>query len=203
VPIVATVPKQDRSRQTRQDLIDAAVACLVEHGAAAPTAEIAKRAGVSHAALFRHFPVKRLVLVAAVEQMLARFVADFPGEVKKQLRVAGTDRLRAAVRALWQIFNRAEMRAVFAVYLAAHVDPALSKALGPVLDAHRASIMVQARSLLELSAPELDAAVDAVVYAMQGKALGVFGSDDDDEIQIFFERLARRELAMLEKGTRR
>jgi AcrR family transcriptional regulator len=199
MPIAVRGPKQHRSQLTRQDLIDAAVKCLIALGPRASTAQIAKTAGVSHAALFKHFPVKRLIVVAAVEQMLAHFIHDFPRLVERQLKQAGTDRLRAAVRALWEIFRRDEMRAVFAVYLEAHNDRPLSRALAPVLDAHRTRILAEARKLLMKDTPELDAAVDAVVYAMQGKALDVFGPADDPDILIFFERLARRELDMLER----
>ncbi|GAA3302165.1 TetR/AcrR family transcriptional regulator [Streptomyces cinereospinus] len=47
---VDRVPKQDRSRATRQRLLEAAVACLAEHGWAGSTvAVVAERAGVSAA----------------------------------------------------------------------------------------------------------------------------------------------------------
>ncbi|NEE35088.1 TetR/AcrR family transcriptional regulator, partial [Streptomyces sp. SID7982] len=44
----AHAPKQDRSRATRQRLLEAAVACLAEHGWAGSTVSVvAERAGVS------------------------------------------------------------------------------------------------------------------------------------------------------------
>ena len=47
-PVVERGPKQDRSRVTRQRLLEAAVACLAEHGWAGSTVSVvAERAGVS------------------------------------------------------------------------------------------------------------------------------------------------------------
>ena len=45
--------------------------------------------------------------------------------------------------------------------------------------------------------PEFDDAVLAIVYAMQGAAIGLFSPDPDTEVAhlAFLERLARRELA--------
>src|ERR687885_2968620 len=62
------VPKQDRSRATRQRLLEAAVACLAEHGWAGSTvAVVAERAGVSRGAAQHHFPTREDLFTAAVE----------------------------------------------------------------------------------------------------------------------------------------
>ncbi|WP_217206650.1 TetR/AcrR family transcriptional regulator [Streptomyces sp. AC550_RSS872] len=62
------VPKQDRSRATRQRLLEAAVACLAEHGWAGSTVSVvAERAGVSRGAAQHHFPTREDLFTAAVE----------------------------------------------------------------------------------------------------------------------------------------
>ncbi|WP_241740976.1 TetR/AcrR family transcriptional regulator [Streptomyces sp. L2] len=62
------VPKQDRSRATRQRLLEAAVACLAEHGWAGSTVTVvAERAGVSRGAAQHHFPTREDLFTAAVE----------------------------------------------------------------------------------------------------------------------------------------
>jgi hypothetical protein len=70
--------------------------------------------------------------------------------------------------------------------------------LVPILDRHRAAILDQARRLFPQHPGDFDAAVDAVVYAMQGAALGLFAPRPDLEIEhlAFLERLARRELGL-------
>lgn len=88
--------------------------------------------------------------------------------------------------------------------LAARTDLELGEALEPLLSAHRENIFAEARRLFpELAErPELEGAlatgVDAVVYAMQGVALGLFRSDDRREREhlAFFERLALHELSV-------
>ncbi|MFD8817668.1 TetR/AcrR family transcriptional regulator, partial [Streptomyces sp. NPDC059627] len=61
-------PKQDRSRATRQRLLEAAVACLAEHGWTGSTvAVVAERAGVSRGAAQHHFPTREDLFTAAVE----------------------------------------------------------------------------------------------------------------------------------------
>lgn len=63
-------PKQDRSRATRRALLEAAVACLAEHGWAGSTvAVVAERAGVSRGAAQHHFPTREDLFTAAVEHV--------------------------------------------------------------------------------------------------------------------------------------
>lgn len=63
-------PKQDRSRATRQRLLEAAVACLAEHGWARSTvAVVAERAGVSRGAAQHHFPTREDLFTAAVQHV--------------------------------------------------------------------------------------------------------------------------------------
>lgn len=59
--------------ERREALIEAAVAAFAEHGFhGTPTTEIAKAAGISQAYLFRLFPTKVELYVAAVERCYAR-----------------------------------------------------------------------------------------------------------------------------------
>jgi AcrR family transcriptional regulator len=207
----ARVPQQARSIATRARLVEAAKECLVAHGyAGASTAVVAQAAGVSQGALFKHFPGKAQLFGAASASILAGFVEAFRVEAAVRLgerRPRSIDaRLAPAIAALWAIFRQPEMRALFEVYVAARTDAQLEAELAPLLVAHRASILAEARALLpELARhPDLDAVIDAIVYAMQGAVLGLFGADHaaDERHLAFFERLARRELDHLLQGAR-
>lgn len=108
--------------------------------------------------------------------------------------------MKAACAALWRVFRRPEMRVVLEIYVAARTDTALAEGLEPVIDRHQARILTRARQLFPDAAavnPEIDDAVLAIVYAMQGAAVGLFCPDPDSEVAhlAFLERLARRELA--------
>jgi AcrR family transcriptional regulator len=193
-------PQQARAVATRGRLIDAARSLLAEEGMrGTTTAAVAARAQVSQGALFKHFPTKLELLAASTEAVLRSLVDAFPAGLPARPPKELDARLRVGVAALWRVFRLPAMQGVFEVYLAARTDPELGRALSPLLTAHRENILAEARALLpELaSEPALASAVDAVVYAMQGVALGVFSSDEHREREhlAFFERLAARELA--------
>ncbi|MDX6356541.1 MAG: hypothetical protein QOF98_3444, partial [Streptomyces sp.] len=60
-------PKQDRSRATRQRVLEAAVACLAEHGWSGSTvAVVCARAGVSRGAAQHHFRTREELFTAAI-----------------------------------------------------------------------------------------------------------------------------------------
>jgi AcrR family transcriptional regulator len=194
---------QARSVRTREKLVDAARSALVELGLSnAPTSLIAQRAGVSHGALFKHFPTKNDLLIAVVQAILADLVVGFGDELvaEARKRPPTLDPVKAACAALWRVFRRPDMRVVLEIYVAARTDAALAAQLEPVIDRHQSTILTRARQLFPDAAavnPELDDAVLAIVYAMQGAAVGLFCPDPDREVAhlAFLERLARRELA--------
>jgi AcrR family transcriptional regulator len=208
VPKHGPAPKQRRSVATRARLVESAIEALVEQGlAGATTPRIAERARVSQGALFKHFPTKDAILAAAVESMLHAFVTDFEEQMQvAQLHTrapADPDALvTAACAALWKVFRTREMRATFEVYIAARTDDALAQRLAPILDRHRDAILGQARALFPQRPNErehdFETAVDAIVYSMQGAALGLFAPRPGLEIDhlAFLERLARRELGV-------
>lgn len=63
------------AEERREELISAAIPVFAEKGYhAAPTTEIARKAGISQAYLFRLFPTKEELFVAAVERSTGRMV---------------------------------------------------------------------------------------------------------------------------------
>ncbi len=188
-----------RSHVTRRKIVDAAGRALTRRGfGGASTQVVAAAAGVSQGALFKHFSTKAHLFAASVEKILGGLVERFRADVGAPPASSVDDRIAAAVAALWDIFRRPEMQAVFEVYVAARTDAALGRALAPILDRHRDNIHAEARRVFpELAAAtELASVVDAVVYAMQGVVLGLFAPDRATDVEhlAFFERLARREL---------
>ncbi|MFE9022107.1 TetR/AcrR family transcriptional regulator [Streptomyces sp. NPDC007808] len=110
------VPKQDRSRATRQRLLEAAVACLAEHGWAGSTVSVvAERAGVSRGAAQHHFPTREDLFTAAVE-----YVAEERSTALRALFPEGVaeDR-RAVVSALVDLYTGPLFRAALHLWVAA------------------------------------------------------------------------------------
>ncbi|MGW7540795.1 TetR/AcrR family transcriptional regulator [Streptomyces sp. NPDC054770] len=110
-------PKQDRSRATRQRLLEAAVACLAEHGWTGSTvAVVAERAGVSRGAAQHHFPTREDLFTAAVE-----YVAEERSTALRALFPQGAaagDR-RAVVSALVDLYTGPLFRAALHLWVAA------------------------------------------------------------------------------------
>ncbi|MBR8642271.1 TetR/AcrR family transcriptional regulator [Streptomyces tuirus] len=110
------VPKQDRSRATRQRLLEAAVACLAEHGWAGSTVSVvAERAGVSRGAAQHHFPTREDLFTAAVE-----YVAEERSTALRHLFPQGAagDR-HAVVAALVDLYTGPLFRAALHLWVAA------------------------------------------------------------------------------------
>jgi AcrR family transcriptional regulator len=109
-------PKQDRSRATRQRLLEAAVACLAEHGWAGSTVSVvAERAGVSRGAAQHHFPTREDLFTAAVE-----YVAEERSSALRALFPGGAaDDRRAVVAAVVGLYTGPLFRAALHLWVAA------------------------------------------------------------------------------------
>ncbi|WP_030926458.1 TetR/AcrR family transcriptional regulator [Streptomyces sp. NRRL B-24720] len=117
-PPTDRTPKQDRSRATRRRLLEAAVACLAEHGWAGSTvAVVAERAGVSRGAAQHHFPTREDLFTAAVE-----YVAEERSAALRTLPVQGR---AAVVAALVDLYTGPLFRAALQLWVAASNEASL------------------------------------------------------------------------------
>jgi len=108
-------PKQDRSRATRQRLLEAAVSCLAEHGWAGSTVSVvAERAGVSRGAAQHHFPTREDLFTAAVE-----YVAEERSTALRALFPEGAEDRRIVVEALVDLYTGPLFRAALHLWVAA------------------------------------------------------------------------------------
>ncbi|MFC8124790.1 TetR/AcrR family transcriptional regulator [Streptomyces sp. NPDC057302] len=111
-------PKQDRSRATRQRLLEAAVACLAESGWAGSTVSVvAERAGVSRGAAQHHFPTREDLFTAAVE-----YVAEQRSTALRELPAQDP---ASVVAALVDLYTGPLFRAALHLWVAASNEPQL------------------------------------------------------------------------------
>jgi AcrR family transcriptional regulator len=90
---VAARPQQERSRATRQRLLDAAVECLITRGwSGTTTTVIAETAGVSRGAQLHHYPTKTDLVLAAVDHLTERRAVELRAEASRGRRNAGAIR---------------------------------------------------------------------------------------------------------------
>ncbi len=93
------------AEQRREELVDAAMRVFAEHGAAAPTTEIAKEAGISQAYVFRLFPTKEELFAAVTHESSRRMMVAFQ-EAAARAREDGSDPLYGMGQAYDELLER-------------------------------------------------------------------------------------------------
>jgi len=118
----------ERRAASRERLLDAALACLAERGYAGTSLpEVLRRAQLSNGAMWRHFPSKAELMVAAAlhsEQQLA----DSTAQVSLDL-LSPVERLDAAVEQVWRYTTAPAFLALIELLHASRSDPELAEAM--------------------------------------------------------------------------
>ncbi len=170
--VTVKVTRAEQRLATRSRLIDATFGLLVERGYAnTSTALVAERAGVSHGALFNHFGSRDELMVACIEEVFPRFMAEGS---ERLLALATTDQrpLDRVVDLLWEQFCGATMMAMRELMMAARTNDTMSAALTE-LDAILEPANVALAGLLvpEMAGhPQLPALVGLTLAAVDGAA---------------------------------
>ncbi len=133
---VVTAPaprtRSARTADSRVLILDAAVACLVEDGAAgASTLAVQARAGVSRGRLLHHFPSRAELLVAAADHLASTLLEEvrLRAEALMADQPTGRERVDRAIELMWTTFQEPPFWAAMELWTAARTDPALRAAL--------------------------------------------------------------------------
>lgn len=120
--------QEERSAATRARLLEAASACLLEHGYAETTiARIQEAAGLARGTLLHHFPTRADLMVAATVHLVEQRMAAFRDEA---LRIsAEEDRLQAVIDLAWRDLSSPEFYTALELWVAARTDPDLQEVL--------------------------------------------------------------------------
>ncbi len=172
-------PQQDRSRATRQRLLEAAIECLAEVGWTGSTVSVvAERAGVSRGAAQHHFPTREDLVTSAVEYVASERLAvlrshavDLP---------TGPGRTRAVIDMVEHMYTGPLFRAAIHLWVAASSDERLRERV-VALEAQVGRETHQ--TVLELlgvdeKAPGVREAVQATLDMARGLGLANLLSDD-------------------------
>lgn len=129
MPTVTAEPQRhrtqaERSAATRVRLLDATIDCLVELGwSGTSTTEVVRRAGVSRGAQVHHYPTKEDLVVAAVEHLCGRRMAEYRATLE---RLPASERTPAAsIDLLWSIWSGPPLEAWLELIVACRTRPAL------------------------------------------------------------------------------
>ncbi len=133
-PETAPRTRQERTADSRALILDAAVACLVEHGyAGASTLVIQAKAGVSRGRLLHHFPSRDGLLVAAAQHLASTRLAQTEERAARVLadQPDTPERVDRCVELLWSTFQEPHFWAAMELWTAARSNSALRTALRP------------------------------------------------------------------------
>jgi AcrR family transcriptional regulator len=173
-------PKQDRSRATRQRILEAAVSCLAEHGWSGSTvAVVCARAGVSRGAAQHHFRTREELFTAAIAHMAEQWLASVR-ERARALPGAGRDRTYAVVDMLVAVHTGPLFRAALHLWVAAADEEQLRPRVGALesrigREAHRLAVEFLGA---DESVPGVRETVQATLDMARGLGLANLLSDD-------------------------
>ena len=162
-----------KSAATRDQILSAAVRCIVELGySRTTTMKIAERAGLSRGATLHHFPSKLDIIRAAVDYLHERRLNAFKQSVTTI--PDGTDRIKAATDAYWAHATHPIFVAFFELSVAARTDKELRDILHPAQRAFDEEWYTVAKDVFPewQSDPEnFDLALSLVQHLMEGIAI--------------------------------
>jgi AcrR family transcriptional regulator len=203
VTALASAPRtrrsqEQRSAETRERLIVAAIDCIERVGyVEATTTLIAQQANVSRGALQHHFATKGDLIVAVIDRVSEELNLRF--DVASLAAAPLEARVAAIVDRYWDVFTGPSFRAVLGISLSIAGEPVLASRLSDSLDEARESYGVVWHELFRdagLSAAELSAIRRVVMSAARGfgvlKMLQPLGDHDADRTTLY--KIALREL---------
>jgi AcrR family transcriptional regulator len=171
--------EQERSRVTRQRLMEAAVDCLVEYGwAGTTTTVVAERAGVSRGAQLHHYPTRGELVVAAVQHVgRARFDELLAAAEALPL---GPRRTETVLTMLADLYTGPLFKAALELWVAARTDRQLHDVAAPLegeigRETHRVAVRLLNA---DESVPGVREAVQATMDFLRGLGLADVLSDD-------------------------
>ena len=164
--------QEQRRTATIGKLLDAAAASLIDLGYAGATVQaICARAGVSQGALFRHFPTREALMVAAGEDVGRRILADYRRQL---LALRGRQEPLTLAMELVREHCRSRLnQAWFELGVAARTNATLKRALRPVGARYHADIEALARQVL----PELAATLGSRFPVLVDTLVAVFNGE--------------------------
>ncbi|QMU77455.1 TetR/AcrR family transcriptional regulator [Streptacidiphilus sp. PB12-B1b] len=174
-------PQQDRSRATRQRLLEAAVECLVEFGWTGTTVTVvAERAGVSRGAAQHHFPTREALTTAAVAHLTESRTAGIQRELDALAPPAGGLRTEAVVELIVSWFTGVPFRAALELWVAASSDPHLRELVVPLEARTGRKVHQAAVELLGVdeTAPGVREIIQATLDMARGLGLANLLTDD-------------------------
>lgn len=173
------MPQQQRSRATRDRILESTIACLAESGwQQTTTSMVADRTGISRGALQHHFPTREDLFLTAVDYMFeAHYQADLSGAGELPEGVDGFDFI---VESVLDYYTSDTFRAALHVWMAGAAEPALKERIRPLEEKFARGIYEQVVGLLnaDVSDERTRRLIQTTLDLARGLGLADILSDD-------------------------
>ncbi|GAA4477920.1 TetR/AcrR family transcriptional regulator [Enteractinococcus fodinae] len=167
---------QIRGRIARDQILTAAIECLLANGyAATTTMKVQEHAGVSRGKLLHHFPSKRELITAAIRRLAADRLTTSSADYSNAPPTTHVkERVAWSVNALWTSFFHPNFWAATETWIAARTDPELAAELLKHERAVLRRVRENAHRLFgeHINAnPQFSRMLDVIFTSMRGMAL--------------------------------
>ena len=189
--------QEQRSAETRQRLLEAAIGVLRQEGYANLTiSKVTQSAGLTNGAMQHHFPSRDDLLLALLDAVYPVLEISFDSIAAEAL--APHDRIGRLVEILWSIYSKPEYLAVWDIALGARGDPKLWTRVRDYqqrISLHIRSEFVRLFSDLGVTRDGADQVLSIVVAAIRGLAfLSMFGTTVSPRTFAVIKEIGCREL---------
>ena len=171
-------PQQDRSRATRERLLEAALESLAEAGWHGTTVVgVAARAGVSRGAAQHHFTTRDDLVRATLERVFDDFAENLRQRAAER---SGDDRMLTAVEVLADSWTNTAGRASMQVWSAAATDAELRELALPFEHRMSKRLFEIAAELFgaDVSRPQVRDQIRLTLHMLRGRGLGILVRPD-------------------------
>lgn len=192
-------PQQDRSRATRQKVLEAAIDSLAELGwSGSSVSVVAKRAGVSRGATQHYFPTREALFAAAVEYVTEIRMAEI--RQRASALPSGKGRTESIIEMLASLYIGPLFKAAVQLWVAASTEPTLRRHVVMLeshigRQAHRAAVELLG---FDESIPGARETVQGLLDMARGLGLADLMTDDAPrrrEIVKHWSRIVDKQLA--------
>lgn len=190
--------QQQKSALTRQRLIDAAVACLVDCGYAGfSTAAVAERGGFSRGTMHHHFATRLDLVTAVIEHVFYHRMHSFLEEYALlAAKDGGEYMVEAGSEAHWHSMQSPDYAAYVELAAAARTDAELRAVFEPAaqrFDQVWTEEMVEAFPQWQRHRDAMKLASDLTIAAHTGLIMNspVFGQERTEAVRALVARMAR------------
>jgi AcrR family transcriptional regulator len=172
-PVKLRRTQEQRRAATRQALLDAALACLIEDGfAGLTTRRVAGRADVSAATLRFYFPTRAAFVAAAVEQLAVELLRQHRERVAQQ-PAPTANRIESWLDELWEICKGPAFNVMVELSCAARNDEDARDNFAVAERALTKHITLAATGLFpdQIADPRFRTLIDLATASMRGLAM--------------------------------